>query len=161
MRTMDYDIANGYHSYSIAAFTEIKAPSRNIFSILCFFKIGNQSSIDTNSTKYSLFPIWKINFQIGKSNFQNCFSLFQNDKAFFQNCFLNYTNGKTFYQNCFSFFQTVKSNYQNCLINYLFGKMDFNFPFVPNSIFYSKLSSLHIANLKGYNKYADWFRKQW
>jgi len=56
---------------------------------------------------------------------------------------------------------SLKSNYQNCLINYLFGKMDFNFPFVPNSIFYSKLSSLHIANLKGYNKYADWFRKQW
>ena len=157
MRNNYSDIASGYSSNSVTALMKIKAPSTSISN-------GFYQNI-------AIFMFVFIKKTFIKSNLFYNFYLKMNIKS---NLFYNFCEKMFIKLNLFYNFylkKNIKSNlfYNFCKKSFIKSNLLCNFylkiiletaskeVFIIKAVLNTTLPSLHIANLKGCNRYADWF----
>ena len=143
MRNKYSDIAFGYPSNSVTALMKIKASSTNISK-----KVYHLAAI---------FMFVFINKMIIKLILLANFFNYKFIKLILLANFFNYTIIKKRLLANFCNYMIIETQLLANFCNYKFIKKASKEVFIFKVPFNTTLPSLHIANLKGCNKYADWF----
>ena len=150
MRNNYSDIASGYTSNSVTALMKIKAPSTSISNGF-YQNITNFMNCFLN--KQFMKSILLANFC--NKQFMKLILL----ANFYNKQFMKLILLYNFYNKQFMKSQLLanKMSLQLCLLIKIILKIAPKGVFITKTLFKTTLPSLRIANLKGCNRYADWF----